>query len=327
MTEAEILAAIDSLSPAMQIAYLDQIKSTVDAAVITEVQRKIEQGDDEGLVVLLGLGSLAVFLELIRAAYIKGGNKPKEKPPGGKPVQFDQHRAEAQEWLSNNAARAADLLREESAEAVRATSAAGRTVGQSAYQTALDIVGRTNPQTGKRTGGVIGLPAGDALTILRARDQLQSGDAAVMRDYLRRADREKRMDGIVTRAIEAGKPVTKADAQRITTAYADKKLRAHAELVARRNAHEAYNAGFHRFYEQLMGQPRRPALVEKLWRNKGDLKVRHAHVLLGGQRVTLSQAFQSPTGALLMFPGDSSRGAEWADLARCRCTVSYRVKW
>jgi hypothetical protein len=120
MTEAEILAAIDSLSPAMQRAYLDQIKSTVDAAVIAEVQRKIEEGDDEGLVALLGLGSLAVFLELIRAAYIKGGNKPKEKPPGGKPVQFDQHQAEAQEWLSSNASRAADLLREESAEAVRA---------------------------------------------------------------------------------------------------------------------------------------------------------------------------------------------------------------
>lgn len=327
MTEAEILAAIDGLTPALQKAYLEQVRAVVGSAVIAEIERKIDEGDDDGLVALLGLGSLAAFLELLRAAYIKGGNTPKERPPGGKPVQFDQHQPEAQEWLNSNAARAAEAIREDSAQAVRAAVAAGRTASQSAYQTALDIVGRTNKQTGQRTGGVIGLSANDALTVLKAREQLQSGEVEQMRQYLRRVDREKRMDAIVTRAIEDQKPVAKADAQRIATAYADKKLQAHARLVARKSALEAYNAGFNRFYQQMMGQARRPAVVEKLWRNKGDLKVRHAHSILGGKKVSLSQPFQSPTGALLMYPGDSTLGAEWADLARCRCTVSYRVTW
>jgi hypothetical protein len=327
MTEAEILAAIDSLSPSMQRAYLEQIRSTVDTVVLAEVQRKIEEGDNDGLVEILGLGTLAAFLELVRSAYIKGGNKPKEKPPGGRPVQFDQNQPEAQEWLSSKAQRTIEVLQAENEQAVRATAAAGRTANQSAYQTALDIVGRTSKQTGKRVGGVLGLSGADALTILKAREQLRSGDAEQMRQYLRRVDREKRMDGIVERAIQAKKAITAPDAQRIATAYSEKKLRAHAELVARTNAHEAYNAGFNRFYEQLVSQARRPALVEKLWRNKGDRNVRHAHVLLGGQRIALSGLFQSPTGAMLMYPGDSSRGASWADLARCRCTVSYRVTW
>lgn len=327
MTENEILAAIDGLSPALQRAYLDQVRAIVDAAVITDVERKIEEGDDDGLLLLLGLGSLVAFVEGLRTIYIKGGSTPKEKPPGGKIIQFDQHQPEAQAWLTGNAARTVAQLQAETAEAIRATAAAGRTASQSAYQTALDIVGRVSKQTGKRVGGVIGLPSVDALTILNAKAQLRSGDTEQMRKYLRRVDREKRMDRIVERAIQAEKPVTQPDVQRIATAYADKKLKAHAELVARTNAHEAYNAGFNRFYQQLTTQPRSPVLIEKGWRNKGDKNVRDAHVQLGGQKVALSGLFQSPTGAVLLYPGDSSNGAQWADLARCRCTVSYRVTW
>ncbi|RJX83491.1 hypothetical protein [Pseudomonas sp. LS-2] len=327
MTENDILAAIDGLSPALQRAYLDQVRSIVDAAVIADVAQKIEDGDDHGLLLLVGLGSLIAFIEALRTTYIKGGSTPKEKPPGGKRVQFDQHQPEAQQWLTQNAQRTVEQLQAESAEAVRATVAAGRTAGQSAYQTALDIVGRTSKQTGKRVGGVIGIPGADALTIINAKKQLLSGDAEELRNYLRRVDREKAMDGIVTKAIEAKKPIAAPDAQRMVAAYADKKLKNHALLVAHRNALEAYNAGFHRFYEQLMSQATRPLLIEKLWRNKGDMKVRHAHVLLGGQRITMGQLFQSETGAALMYPGDSAHGAEWADLARCRCTVSYRVTW
>ncbi|WP_338546872.1 hypothetical protein V6W80_10060 [Pseudomonas benzopyrenica] len=327
MNEAEILAAMDGMTPALQRAYLDQIRATVDAATIVEVERLIAQQDDQGLVATLALGAFAALLEAIRTTYIKGGTLVVIKMPGGRRVQFDQHAPVAQQWLTQNATDLIATIAREQAEAIRVTTAAGRAAGRTPRQIALDVVGRLNPRTGLRAGGVLGLSAPEAQAIASTRDQLSSGVAERMRQYLAKADRDQRLDGIVHRAIQLQKPVAAADVQKIATAYADRKIKTHALLVAKAQAHEALNAGFNRLHAQLLENPVRPVSVEKIWRNKGDLRVRHAHVTLGGVRVGFNQPFQSPTGARLNYPGDKTLGASWADLANCRCTVSYRVTW
>ncbi len=327
MTEAEILRNIEDLEPRLQRAYLDQIRSVVDAATIVEVERLIAEQNSQGLEALLGLGLFASLLEGIRAAYMAGGQSEKVRAPSGKPVEFDIQSDEAQAWLKE----ASETLREEVQEgqgnAIRAMMAAGTSRGQSARETALDIVGRVSPQTGNRSGGVVGLTGNDAQAVANAMDQLLSGDPAQMKQYLKRIDRDKRLDGIVQSAIEAGKPVSKADATRITSAYADRKLKARAEMLAQAKAHEAYNAGWNQLYQQLASQPTAPVSIEKIWKSKNDLKVRHDHRMMEGQRVLFNQPFRAPTGALLMYPGDSTLGAGWDQLARCRCNVSYRVRW
>lgn len=327
MTEAEILAAIDGMAPALQRAYLEQIRAAVDAAVITEVEQLIAQQDDAGLVTLLSPGAFAALLEAVRAAYIKGGTLVVIKMPGGRKVQFDQHAEAAQRWLNQNAADLTGTIARQQAEAIRVMTAAGRAAGRTPRQIALDVVGRRNERTGRRQGGVLGLSAPEAQAIATTREQLRSGVAERMRQYLAKADRDRRLDGIVERAIEQGRPVTVTDAQRITTAYAAAKVDKHALLVGKAQAHEALNAGFNRLHGQVLEGPVKPRSVEKIWRNKGDLRVRHAHVTLGGVRVSFNQPFQSPTGARLNYPGDKTLGASWADLANCRCTVSYRVTW
>ncbi|PVZ19927.1 MULTISPECIES: phage minor head protein [unclassified Pseudomonas] len=327
MTEAEILAAIDGLTPALQRAYLDQVRAMVDAAVIADVERLIAERDDSGVVQMLAAGAFAALLEGVRAAFIKGGTAIVIKRPGGVPVQFDQHSAPAQDWVTSNAQKLTQAIAQEQAQAIQVMLAAGRQSDRTAREIALDIVGRVSPQTGKRVGGVLGLSGAEAEAVANTGRWLTSGQLDQMGQYLKRADRDKRLDGIVKRAIEAEKPVAKVDAERIKTVYADRKLKAHAELVARSQAHKAYNAGFNRLHRQLMEQHVKPVSITKGWNNKGDKRVRHAHVELGGVEVPIQQPFQSPTGAQLDFPGDDAHGASWADLANCRCTVKYKVRW
>lgn len=328
MTEAEILRNIEGLEPRLQRAYLDQIRSVVDAATIAEIERRIEQQDERGVSELLYLGVFAALMEASRAAYIAGATSEKVKPPrpGAKPIEFDVNQPEAQADIQKGAA---DLLEEISSnqrEAISVTMRAGLNRGQTAREIALDIIGRVNAQTGNRSGGVIGLAGNDAQAIARATEQLMSGDLVQLRQYLTRADRDKRLDGIIHESIETGKPVSKADTKRIIGRYADRKLEARAQMIAQSEAHKAYNAGWNRLYAQLLQQDVPPGSVEKIWRSKGDEKVRHSHALLNGQRVPFNQPFQSPKGAQMMFPGDDSMGAGWDELAHCRCTVSYRVK-
>lgn len=328
MTEAEILRNIEGLEPRLQRAYLDQIRSVVDAATIAEIERLIEQQDERGVSELMYLGVFAALMEASRAAYMAGATSEKVKPPrsGAKPIEFDVNQPEAQADIQKGAT---DLLEEISSnqrEAISVTMRAGLNRGQTARETALDIIGRVNAQTGNRSGGVIGLAGNDAQAIARATEQLMSGDLVQLRQYLTRADRDKRLDGIIHESIETGKPVSKADTKRIIGRYADRKLEARAQMIAQSEAHKAYNAGWNRLYAQLLQQDVPPGSVEKIWRSKGDEKVRHSHALLNGQRVPFNQPFQSPKGAQMMFPGDDSLGAGWDELAHCRCTVSYRVK-
>lgn len=47
---------------------------------------------------------------------------------------------------------------------------------------------------------------------------------------------------------------------------------------------------------------------------------------MNGQTVAKDQPFVSPSGAMLMFPCDSSLGAPMKERARCRCVAEYSLK-
>jgi hypothetical protein len=327
MTEQEILAAIDGLTPDLQRAYLDRVRAVVDASTYAAVQRYIEDNDEQGLIDYLSLGAMALFAELIRAVFIAGGRKPREKPPGGRPVEFDPSTAEAVQALQQQAASTVASINEAQAEAIRLTMQAGAMSQQSAAQTARDILGTTSKQTGRRLGGVVGLSGADVQAVLNAQTQLASGVPAQIKEYLNRVDRDPIFDPIARRAIKNETPVAAADIKRITDAYAARKVKTRARMLARTAGLEAYNSGFNQLYVQLSLQPKAPQSITKGWRNKGDERVRNTHEILGGVVVPLMQPFQTARGAMLMYPGDSSLGAGLNERANCRCTLTYRVVW
>ena len=47
MTPAQIIQAIEGMEPAMQRAYLEQVKAVVGAATVAEVERLIAEEDEE----------------------------------------------------------------------------------------------------------------------------------------------------------------------------------------------------------------------------------------------------------------------------------------
>lgn len=343
MTPAQIIQAIEGMEPAMQRAYLAQVKLVVDAATVAEVERLIAEEDENGLAALLSLGALAAFLELIRNVYLAGAKfeiKAIAIPKDLGRFEFDVRKPEPEQWLVEKAVeirREADLNVREAIRAVIGSRSrivtpsvqveVGATpMTRSARQSALDLLGRVSAQTGSRSGGVIGLPGNYAQYVLNARQQLLSGNPDQMRNYLQRKRRDRRFDSIVNRAIDAGKPVAQADVDKIAGRYADRLMKTYAEMLSKAEALESFGAGRDQVYEQLIAQGLDRDSVTKTWRDRADKKVRHTHSVLGGQEVQKDQPFQSPNGALLRYPGDSALGAGWSERANCRCSAIYKIR-
>ena len=347
MTRAQIIQAIEGMEPAMQQAYLKQVKTVVGAATVAEVERLI--ADEDGLVALLSLGALSAFLELARSVFIAGAKfevKAIVIPRDIGRFEFDARAPVAEKWVSAKA----EEIRANSAIDVRAAirevmGSRRRIVGwpsaqpaavqvevgatpmvRTPRQAALDLIGRKSAQTGARSGGVIGLPGNYAQFVLNARSQLLGGNPDEMRKYLQRTRRDRRFDGIVNRAIKAGTPVAQTDVDKIAGRYADRLMKTYAEMLSKAEALESFGAGRDQVYEQLIAQGLDRDSVTKTWRDRGDKKVRHTHSVMGGQEVQKDQPFQSPTGALLRYPGDTSLGAGWSERANCRCSAIYKIR-
>ena len=103
-------------------------------------------------------------------------------------------------------------------------------------------------------------------------------------------------------------------------------MKTYAEMLSKAEALESFGAGRDQVYEQLIAQGLDRDSVTKTWRDRGDKKVRHTHSVMGGQEVQKDQPFQSPTGALLRYPGDTSLGAGWSERANCRCSAIYKIR-
>jgi len=203
------------------------------------------------------------------------------------------------------------------------------TEGRNPRATALDIVGRLNRATGMREGGILGLNAAQTDAVIRARAELLSGDPAMLRNYLARARRDKRFDRLVMKAIREGRPMGRADVDAITGRYKDRLLQLRGETIARTETLASLNAGKEEGIRQLIdsGKVQRSA-VKKVWRATGDDRTRDSHMALNGEEVGIDAAFTSPlTGAQMMYPHDTSRGAPASETIGCRCFYEIKVDY
>lgn len=336
MTPAEVLQKIESLEPGMQKAYLDSVRTTIDAATVAEVERLLAAEDENGLVTLLGLGALSLLIEAVRSSFVAGARFEMaaiiiplaERQDIGR-KEFDVTRADSSAWVAQQAADVRATTTDNVREAIRAVMGSRRIIGgvqRTDRQAALDLIGRKSAQTGIRSGGVVGLPGNFAQFVTNARTQLLSGDPAQLKQYLTRTRRDRRFDGIVARAIAARRPVATKDVDKIAGRYSERLLKTHTEMLARTLAHESLNAGRDQAWEQMVEQGIARDRIEKEWRDRADEKVRNSHIYMRGRRVQLGQPFQTNSGALLRYPGDSSLGAGYDETANCRCICIYHLR-
>lgn len=201
--------------------------------------------------------------------------------------------------------------------------------GENPRRVALDIVGRRKIGTHTRTGGMIGLTPGQEEWVLQARSELRrealdlADQNALLRNYLQRRARDRRFDGTVRRALREGRAVPAEIRDKMIAAYRSRLLRYRGETIGRTEAMSAVNAGRSEAIDQAVEDPNNPIQaqeVRRTWIAARDDRVRDSHIAMSGQVVGHGEPFVSPTGARLMYPGDSSLGAGPAEIVNCRCT-------
>lgn len=312
MTPEQHAAVIRSLEKPMADAYLAEVRAVESVATVAEVERLIAEDDRDGLHALLTLGAMGLFTELFRTAFIRGA----QNELAGR-WRFDSNTWAVINLLMGEYRAISDTAAIELRKAIDVVMANRN----SNRQKALDLLG-TRGRSGRRSGGMLGLPVNMAEWVESAREQLLSGDKAAMRAYLTRKLRDTAFDKFVV----PGKPLTIAQANTIARAYASRLLESHAKQLAQTSAQQAYNAGRNHSLRQLIDNGTITVdQISKRWQTMRDERVRHSHAVMNGNRAGFTEPFVSGIGSLLMFPGDRSLGAVDADIYNCRCSLEYKI--
>lgn len=330
----QLLGLIDGLSPEVEKAFLDAIENIRSQIILREIVARLEARDIEGAIRALHVDEAAFqpLAEAMRQAFNQGGalvvkNMPRmtDLQGGRVVVRWDMSNQRAEAIIRELSSTRITAVTEDTKQMAREKIEAGYAKGQGPNTIALDLAGRVSPVTKRREGGLIGMTSGLARTVETARTALATGDVEGMRHYLTLTKRDKRFDAQVRKAIEAGKPLSADAVAKITGRLSDGYVKLRANTIARTETLMSVAAAKHEAYHQALERAGRDtSLVTRKWRAVGDSKTRHTHMVLNGQEVQgMDLPFQSPSGALMRFAGDTSLGAGPGEVASCRCDVSY----
>lgn len=144
-------------------------------------------------------------------------------------------------------------------------------------------------------------------------------------EALDRSIRDRRFDSTVRRAVSGEKALSAEQIDRMVERYRARYLVFRSETIARTESVRAVSEARQEAAKQSVEQTGiNPEELERVWMATRDSRTRDTHRSMHGQVRGLEQPFRSPSGALLMFPGDSRAPA--AETINCRCTVAIRVK-
>ncbi len=327
-----IALLIETWEPAIRRAFLDAVADIRSKITLKIVADRLEKHDIAGAIDALHIEREAFggLESAIAQAYEGGGVAMAEDlllrdPDGSRVVfRFGVRNPEAEEWLRSHSAQLVTRIIEDQREGIRTALTEGLARGDNPRTTALSVVGRVNRVTGKREGGVIGLTAQQERAAARALGELLSGEPDQLRAYLARERRDKRFDRVVGKAITGSEKLDVETVNKIVGRYSDRLLQLRGEMLARTETMFALGSARNEAMRQAIVSGKVDAdLVTKHWRSAGDGRVRHSHRVLNGQSVGFNDAFLSPWGNRLRFPGDPE--APISETSGCRCTVEYKI--
>lgn len=332
MTFDELLATYE---PRLAAAFREAIEEIRSSVVLARVIERLERGDVNGAVEAMQIEPEAFSaLEIaLQEAFNAGGTNavgelPKVMDPQGNRViwRFGVRNPAAEAILRELSSTMVTHITDDQRQGIRQALEQGLARGANPRSTALDVVGRQSRVTGRREGGMIGLTRYQIEFIERARLRLASGDPEQMNRYFELKTRDKRFDRTVMAAIRAGKPVTGEALTKIVGRLRDKNLLLRGEMLARTETMMALSSTRDEAMRQQIEAGKVQAQdVTKVWRSAGDSRVRHTHRVLNGKSLGVDEVFQSPSGALLRFPGDPR--APVSEISGCRCRIEYRVSY
>lgn len=313
-------------------AFLDAIRDLARHAEVQQVIAALEAGDLNGAMEALHLDR-AAFAGLeakITEAYLAGGQGAVASMPAAVSVgfRFDPGNQRAASWIQRHGANLITGLWQGERDRARAHLADGMAQGLHPRAVALDLVGRINRVSGIREGGVLGLSGPQTAALKAARAELASADPAGLRNYLTRGRRDRRFDKTVTKALREGKAIDPATAKTMAARYSASMLKLRGEVIARTESLPAIRAAKREAYQQLIDDGRVDVQsIVRGWHTIKDGRQRDSHGAMDGQTVRgLDMPFQTPTGAALLYPGDTSLGADGSETISCRCDESISIR-
>lgn len=320
----------DQLAPRVAQAFREAVAAIVDNVVLQQVIEAVAANDVDAAFRAVDFDPMVFnrFYFTMNDVMQAGGSFTMAGQPkrvNGLMLRFNVRDQRAEEWLRNQSSRLIGGIEADARLAVANTMQAGLSEGRNPRNVALDIVGRLDPATGKRTGGTIGLGAREEEWARATRQKLLTLDP----DYLTSELRDKRFDGLVRDAIEQGKPLPVATVDRLVDRYRANALRYRGEQIARTETMAALQHSEWLSIKQAIDKGQlSQSEVTKEWDSSSDDRVRPSHRALHGMTVGFDEPFVSPlTGARMMHPGDVSLGAGGRDVISCRCKVQYKVDW
>jgi hypothetical protein len=330
---SKIAALLKLLVPEIQTAFLEAMAAISDGVVLAEITAAIEVGDYSKVYALLNITN-PVFRPLTRGlqdaferladARVAEFPARLETPVGSIKFRFDVRNERAETWLKQQSSDLVTRISDDVRNNIRNVMTDAIARGQNPRQTALDIVGRIDPATGKRVGGIVGLTKNQERWAASARRKLESGDET----YFDMALRDKRFDATVRKAFTSGKPLPVDTVQKLVTRYKDNALRYRGEQIAITETIAALNKAEDESIRQAVASGAiRAQDVRREWDDVGDTHTRHTHRQMRGQTVGLDEPFVTPEGDRLMYPGDPSLGARASEIVGCRCRVKIIVDW
>lgn len=326
---------IDLFTPEIRDAFLAAIQDIVDEALLAEVIKAIEDGNPEAAFQALGFSQAALIpiVRTIESAFERGGvltgeGFPKylNTPTGRVVFRFDVRNSRAEAWLRDHSSQLVTRLTDEARDNVRSVLQRGMIDGRNPRAVARDIVGNYDPVTKQRVGGIVGLTRNQESWVASARRRLLQLDER----YFTMELRDKRFDGVVKRAIDAGKPLPLDTVDKLVTAYKSKALKYRGDSIARTEAIQSLNRSEWEAHMQAVdiGALRRQD-VTRHWDSAKDTRVRFTHKAMDAkykaEGVGIDEPFVSPSGAQMMFPGDTSLGAPADEVVMCRCRTRLKV--
>jgi len=311
-------------------AFLEAIEDIRNNVTLRLIVERLERGDVQGAVEAIGLDPVAFerLERVLEDAYGSGGraevdNLPRLIDPQGARVLFSfaTRNTVGERELREHSSRLVTRIIDDQREAIRTALSDGLSRGDNPRRTALDVVGRMERGSNRRTGGILGLTSAQERYVANARAQLMSGDPAQMRAFLERGRRDKRFDRTILKAVREGKPLTRETVDRILGRYSDGLLKLRGDTIARTETLAALNKGrFDAIGQQIDAGKIDAQDVTKKWSSVGDDNVRHSHQVLNGQIAPYDGVFTSPSGALLRYPHDP-RAPAWETIM-CRCFMN-----
>lgn len=314
------------------LAFREAVNNLRSGVEFQKLKLAIEQGNLQAAMDALHIDRAAyqALDAKITEAFIAGGQGAVASMPAVVSIgfRFDPGNQRAASWIRQFSSNLITGLVDGERQQARDFLADGMARGAHPRSVGLELVGRISRATGNREGGLIGLSAPQRTYVQAARIELASADPKLLKHYLTRTRRDRRYDRAVLKAIREGKAINRDTASLMATRYSARLIQLRGEVIARTEGLPAIRAAKHEAYQQLVDDGRIvEADIERGWHTTQDGRQRDSHDAMGGQTVRgLSLPFQSPSGALLMFPGDTSLGAGTDEIVACRCDESIAVR-